>query len=116
MRWKAMSKTVPCDEFIRRKKKVGKAEKEKRGKKEKRKENGHWLESKERGRRGPIRFSTRPFTSFPMHLFIFIFWDDPSSLSLASYHARSLVPSICDSTSSPITNCPNERIYSNKAW
>ena len=110
---KEVSKTVPCEEFIRRKKEAGEQEKRKEGKKEKRKGNGHRLESKGRGQ---VLNST---SQTGVHLFIFI-------LFLPGLRGRSNLCCLascshrCDSTdrnhSSPITKSPNERMSTNRAW
>ena len=109
---KEVSKTVPCEEFIRRKKKAGEQEKKKRGE-----------EEEEEGKRTPER-RRGPFDSrldFPngrayIYFYFILFLTGLRGRSIHP-HSVSLPAPIdidrCDSTdrnpSSPITKCPNER-------
>lgn len=114
---KEMRKTVPCDEFIREKK-GSRAEKKKRGRRRGRR--GRETESRSKGEeKRTVRFSyVNAFI-----LFIFLFSHRPRGRSIHPLSLSLPAPidiDKCDSTdrnpSSPITNCPNESISTNKAW
>jgi hypothetical protein len=105
---KEVSKTVPCDEFIRRKPQAGKRKEGEEGE-----EEGKRTQARV-GRERKEKFDSTSQTG--VHLFIFILFltawgegDDPSSVSLPA----PIDIDRCDSTdrnpSSPITKCPNER-------